>query len=46
MTDLYGLNAQSRLKAQMLDLAQGWNPHKSLAVKYLLAWKAGSKTKV
>jgi DNA-3-methyladenine glycosylase II len=43
MTDLYGLNAQTRLKAQMLDIAQRWGAHKSLAVKYLLAWKEQSK---
>ncbi|NJN33770.1 MAG: DNA-3-methyladenine glycosylase 2 family protein [Saprospiraceae bacterium] len=40
MVKLYGLNPNSRLKAQMLEIAENWGEHKSLAVKYLLAYKA------
>jgi 3-methyladenine DNA glycosylase/8-oxoguanine DNA glycosylase len=40
MTRLYSLNPKSRLKAQMLEIAETWEGHKSLAVQYLLAWKA------
>lgn len=43
MTDLYGLNANSKLKAQMLEVAQHWGNCQSLAVKYLLAWKEFQK---
>ena len=42
---LYGLDPNSRLKAQMLDISNAWGEHKSLAVKYLLAWKAYNKKK-
>jgi DNA-3-methyladenine glycosylase II len=43
MVRLYGLNPNSRLKAQMLEVAGAWGVHKSLAVRYLLAWKAFGK---
>ena len=39
MVKLYGLNPNVRLKAQMMDIANDWGTHKSLAVRYLLAWK-------
>jgi DNA-3-methyladenine glycosylase II len=39
MVPLYSLNPNSRLTAQMRDVAEAWEGHKSLAVKYLLAWK-------
>lgn len=39
MTHLYKLNPKTRLKAQMIEVSNGWGEHKSLAVKYLLAWK-------
>jgi DNA-3-methyladenine glycosylase II len=39
MVNLYGLNAKSRLKAQMIEVANNWGEHKSMAVRYLLAWK-------
>jgi DNA-3-methyladenine glycosylase II len=45
MTKLYGLNPNVKLKAQMLDIAEAWGEHKSLAVKYLLAWKEFNKIK-
>jgi DNA-3-methyladenine glycosylase II len=45
MVKLYGLNPNVKLKAQMLDVAEAWGEHKSLAVKYLLAWKEFNKTK-
>jgi DNA-3-methyladenine glycosylase II len=45
MVKLYGLNPNVKLKAQMLDVAEVWGEHKSLAVKYLLAWKEFNKTK-
>jgi DNA-3-methyladenine glycosylase II len=43
MVKLYGLNPNVKLKAQMLDVAEAWGEHKSLAVKYLLAWKEYNK---
>jgi DNA-3-methyladenine glycosylase II len=43
MVKLYGLNPNVKLKAQMLDVAEVWGAHKSLAVKYLLAWKECNK---
>jgi DNA-3-methyladenine glycosylase II len=43
MVKLYGLNPNVKLKAQMLDIAEVWGEHKSLAVKYLLAWKEFNK---
>lgn len=39
MTSLYGLNPTSKLKAQMLSIAEAWSPHQSTAVLYLLDWK-------
>jgi DNA-3-methyladenine glycosylase II len=45
MVKLYGLNPNVKLKAQMLDVAEAWGAHKSLAVKYLLAWKEFNKKK-
>ena len=39
MVSLYGLNPKSRLKNQMLEIAETWRPHRSLAVKYLLESK-------
>lgn len=43
MTSLYSLDPNVRLKAQMMDVAGGWGEHKSLAVRYLLAWKEHNK---
>ena len=45
MVKLYGLDPNSRLKAQMIDISNLWGEHKSLAVKYLLAWKEYNKKK-
>jgi DNA-3-methyladenine glycosylase II len=45
MIKLYGLNSNVKLKAQMLDVAESWSEHKSLVVKYLLAWKEFNKKK-
>ncbi len=39
MVELYGLNDKVKLKAQMLEIANNWGEHKSLAVLYLLAYK-------
>jgi DNA-3-methyladenine glycosylase II len=43
MVKLYGLNPDVKLKAQMLDVAEPWDGHKSLAVQYLLDWKSVQK---
>ena len=43
MIKLYGLNPNVKLKAQMVEISNAWDNHKSLAVKYLLAWKTHSK---
>lgn len=40
MTQVYGLNPNARLKAQMTEVAMHWGNNQSLAVLYLLAWKA------
>jgi DNA-3-methyladenine glycosylase II len=39
MAGLYGLDPNTRLKAQMLEIAERWKGHCSLAVRYLLAYK-------
>lgn len=39
MVQLYGLDAKTRLKAQMLAIANRWDGQSSQAVKYLLAYK-------
>ena len=43
MGRLYGLDARSKLKAQMIDVFKNWGEYKSLAVKYLFDWKIYSK---
>ena len=43
MGRLYGLDARSKLKAQMIDVSKNWGEYKSLAVKYLFDWKIYSK---
>ena len=43
MTSLYGLNPSVKLKAQMIAIADEWGENKSLAVRYLLAWKESNK---
>jgi DNA-3-methyladenine glycosylase II len=43
MTTLYGLDEKAQLKKQMLNVAANWGEHRSLAVKYLLAWKAQAR---
>jgi DNA-3-methyladenine glycosylase II len=43
MVKAYGLNPNVQLKKQMQELAAQWQPHQSLAVHYLLAWKAFKK---
>ncbi|GAB4409232.1 MAG: DNA-3-methyladenine glycosylase [Microscillaceae bacterium] len=45
MAQVYGLNPSHRLKTQMKAIAQTWEAHSSLAVRYLLAWKAYMQTK-
>ena len=39
MVSLYKLDAKTKLKAQMIEVAQNWGEHQSLAVLYLLAYK-------
>lgn len=43
MVSLYQLDPKSKLKSQMLDVAEPWGNHKSIAIKYLLAWKSFNK---
>lgn len=45
MVPLYALNPNENLKRQMEAIAQHWRPHRSLAVRYLLAYQHGKKTK-
>lgn len=39
MVEVYNLNPNVKLKAQMLKIAEQWGDEKSKAVLYLLAWK-------
>lgn len=39
MVKLYGLAPNVKLKAQMVNVSNAWGEHKSLATKYLLAYK-------
>lgn len=39
MVALYNLDPNTKLKAQMLDVASNWKDKKSLAALYLLSWK-------
>ncbi len=43
MISLYKLNEKTKLKAQMLQVAENWGQEKSLAVLYLLAYKEFNK---
>lgn len=43
MVSLYGLDPNSKLKTQMLEVSEKWKPNRSLAVKYLLEWKSSLK---
>ena len=45
MVRTYGLNPNIKLKAQMVDISTAWGEHKSLAVRYLLAWREFNKRK-
>ncbi len=46
MVKLYNLNPNVKLKAQMIDISIAWGEHKSLVVRYLLAWKEFNKRKI
>ncbi len=39
MAGVYELDPNSKVKAQMLEVAEKGTPHKSIAVKYLLTLK-------
>lgn len=39
MITLYNLDPNTKLRAQMLEIAEKWGNQKSLAVLYLLSWK-------
>jgi DNA-3-methyladenine glycosylase II len=43
MVSLYGLNPNTRLRAQMQEVGSRWGNQKSRAVRYLLAWKEATK---
>lgn len=43
MVSLYQLDPKVKLKAQLLQVAENWGNHKSLAVLYLLEWKKYKK---
>ena len=45
MTKLYEIDTTSKVKAQLKAVAENWSPYKSVAVKYLLAWKAAGAKK-
>ena len=39
MTRLYSIGSTEKLRPRMKEIAANWAPHRSLAVRYLLAWK-------
>ncbi len=39
MTHLYSIRSTEKLRPRMKEIAANWAPYRSLAVKYLLAWK-------
>jgi DNA-3-methyladenine glycosylase II len=43
MVSLYKLDSKVKLKSQMIRVSENWGEQKSLAVKYLLAWKHSVK---
>lgn len=45
MTKLYGIGPEAKLTTTMKAIAAPWSPHRSLAVKYLFAWKDFYKKK-
>ena len=45
MTKLYALDPKSKLKAQMKEVSEPWNPFKSTAFQYLIEWKKFNKLK-
>jgi len=45
MVSLYGLDAKVKLKDLMLEIAENWGEHTSLAVLYLFAWKQHHRKK-
>lgn len=44
MVSLYGLNPNTKLKSQMIEISEKWENQKSLAVLYLLALKQYNKS--
>ncbi len=44
MVQLYGLDPKSKLKAQMVEVAEPWAPYRSTAFRYLLEWKKFTKS--
>lgn len=44
-TRLYGLNDKQPSTKKMLEIAAAWAPYRSLAVRYLLAWKQQAKVR-
>lgn len=45
MTRLYSIGPTEKLRPRMKEIAENWAPYRSLAVRYLLAWKAFHKKK-
>lgn len=43
MIQLYGLEEGPRLKKEMQQIAEGWSPYQSLAVRYFFDWKKMQK---
>jgi len=39
MTKLYDIDTSVSVKAQYNEISEHWSPYKSMAVRYLLAWK-------
>jgi DNA-3-methyladenine glycosylase II len=46
MVSLYGLDAKTKLKAQMMQVTEAWGQQASLAVLYLLDWKNSRKPRI
>lgn len=43
MTQVYNIDTSSRVAAQQKAIAAAWDPYRSYAVRYLLAWKEALK---
>lgn len=46
MAQVYELDPKHQIQENVLDIAQDWVSHRSLGVRYLLAWKTQLSNKI